>query len=69
MKNKKITVHFCRKNESGNIFEITARAVRELNNAGKQAQARELKIKVWESPDYEDALKVVGEYVELVEDE
>ena len=67
MKNKKPTVRYCRTDETGNIFDIVSRAVRELNNAGKQEQARELKVKVWEATDYEEALKLINEYVDLVE--
>ncbi len=65
-KNKKPTVRFSRTDETGNIFHILSSAVRELNNTGKNAQARELKVRVWEADDYDAALKIIGEYVNLI---
>ncbi len=67
-KDKKAVVRFCRTNETGNIFHIVSSAVRALNNTGKQEQARTLKTRVWEADDYEKALKVIGEYVTLIEE-
>jgi len=66
-KAKKITVRFNRTDESGNIYHVVALAVRGLNDAGKQDQARELKQRVWKADDYEAALKTIGEYVKLTE--
>ena len=67
-KNKKSVVRFCRTAETGNIFYVTAEAVRALNNIGKQDAARELKQRIWKAEDYENALGIISEYVNLVED-
>ena len=67
MKNKKLTISFCRTAENGNIYDVVSRAVRVLNQAGKAAQAREMKSKVWVSSDYDAALEVIGQYVNLEE--
>lgn len=67
-KSKKSVVRFSRTAETGNIFHVTAEAVRALNNGGKQDAARELKTRVWKAGDYEQALNIIGEYVNLVED-
>lgn len=61
-------VKFNRNGESGNIFHIIGEATKELKRIGKKRDADEMTKKVCESPDYETALKIIGEYVILIEE-
>ena len=60
-------VVFDRYGESGNIFWILGMAVPILNNNGRMADAQTMCNRVYNCDSYEDALKVIGEYVELLE--
>jgi len=51
----------------GNIFAIVGRAAELLKQNGKRDEANEMKNRVIKQKSYEDALKVVSEYVEIRE--
>ena len=52
--------------EDGNIFSLMGLASRALKKAGLVEQAKEMTSKVTKCESYEDALNVIGEYVEVV---
>jgi len=60
-------VRFDRRGESGNIFFILGAAYAELIKLEKLNEAREMNSRVMSSGSYEEALKIIGEYVELKE--
>lgn len=51
--------------ENGNIFNLVAIAVRVLRDNGKEKEADELNERVWDCETYEDALAVIGEYLDI----
>lgn len=51
--------------ENGNIFNLLAIASRVLRNNGKSAEAEEMNARVFECESYDDALRIIGEYVEI----
>lgn len=51
--------------ENGNIFNLVAIAVRVLRDNGKEKEADELNARIWDCETYEDALAVIGEYLEI----
>ena len=64
---KKQTIKFCRTDSTGNIFDITGRVSAELKKAGKNAEAKNMAERIWQAESYDDALKIINEYVDLVE--
>lgn len=52
--------------EDGNIFNLLAVAGRALKSNGMKAQFEEMKNKVFKSGSYEEALGIIGDYVEIV---
>lgn len=60
-------VIFNRTAPSGNIFYILGMAYSGLMKMGKQEEAQKMNDRVMESGSYEEALKIIGEYVELKE--
>ena len=51
--------------ENGNIFNLMGIAARVLKEAGMQDQAEEMVAKVTSSQSYDEALRVLMEYVEI----
>lgn len=62
-----MTVLFNRTAPSGNIFYILGMAYSGLLKMGKREEAQKMSDRVKESGSYEEALKIIGEYVELKE--
>lgn len=60
-------VLFDRNAPSGNIFYILGMAYSGLLKLGKREEAQTMNDRVMTSGSYEEALKIIGEYVELVE--
>jgi len=60
-------VCFDRNGETGNIFFILGAADAELLELGKREEALEMNDRVMKSMGYEEALKIIGEYVDLKE--
>ncbi len=52
--------------QDGNIFSILGEARRILRNAGLSAEVEEMSMRVTRSDSYEEALKIISEYVEYV---
>ncbi len=52
--------------EDGNIFNLVGIASRTLKNNGKETEAEEMRSKVYASGSYDEALSVIGNYVEIV---
>ena len=50
--------------EDGNVFAILGRASRALKQAGMPEQAKEMFDRVTQSGSYEEALRIVSEYVQ-----
>lgn len=61
------TVMFDRKGPSGNIFYVLGMAYSTLLEEKRADDAKTMSDRVWQSGDYEEALNIIGEYVELVE--
>lgn len=51
--------------EDGNIFNLIAIARRALKAAGKRTEADEILVAVKKAGSYQEALRIVGEYVEF----
>lgn len=51
--------------ENGNIFNIVGIAAKTLKRHGLSEQASEMTKKVFESSSYEEALGIIGEYVNI----
>lgn len=51
--------------EDGNIFHIVGIAARTLKRNGLSEQASEMTDKVFKSGSYEEALGIIGEYVNI----
>ena len=58
-------VCFDKNGETGNIFWILGASYSELLKKGKRSEAIEMNDRVLSSGSYEEALKIIGEYVEL----
>lgn len=52
--------------EDGNIFNLLAIARRSLLRAGLKQEAKEMVDKATSSNSYEEALRIIGEYVEII---
>lgn len=51
--------------ENGNIFNLVGIAARTLKRNGLYEQASEMSEKVFKSGSYEEALSIIGEYVNI----
>lgn len=51
--------------EDGNIFHLVGIAARTLKRNGLSEQASEMTSKVFDSGSYEEALGIIGEYVNI----
>ena len=51
--------------EDGNVFNLIGICTKALKRAGKSEEAKELSERVWECGSYHEALKLMGEYVEI----
>lgn len=51
--------------ENGNIFNLVGIAARTLKRNGPYEQASEMSEKVFKSGSYEEALSIIGEYVNI----
>lgn len=51
--------------EDGNIFNIVGIAARTLKRNGMSAEASEMTTKVFGSGSYDEALGIIGEYVNI----
>lgn len=58
---------FCRTDPTGNIFYIIAWAFRALDERHEYGKKNELVQRVRDCGSYETALKIIAEYVELME--
>ena len=61
------TVYFDRSGSSGNIFVVMGGASAILRRLGKKDKADEMINRVTSSGSYDEALGIIGEYVNLVE--
>ena len=62
-------VHFCRSGSTGNIFCVLGGAAKILRKCHLYDEMNEMANRVYESGSYEKALEIIGEYVNLVEEE
>lgn len=51
--------------EGSNVFNLLGICTKALRQAGKVKEAEELSEKVWECSSYHEALKLMGDYVEI----
>lgn len=49
----------------GNVFSLTAKASEALKKAGMADKAKEMRDKVFASRSYNEALNIIGEYVDI----
>ena len=61
-------VRFDRRGESGNIFYIIATASLALRLECRDSDANQMRTRVMMSKSYDEALEIIAEYVDLVED-
>lgn len=62
------SVVFNRNGESGNIFHIMGKASIVLKLEGRTMDAKQMVTRVTHSESYEEALEIISEYVDLVEE-
>ena len=63
----KPTLHIDLKGEDGNIFVVTGRAAEVLKRDNQRDEANRMKNTVIKQKSYEDALKIINEYVKIKE--
>lgn len=63
--NKQIKPDCALVGQDGNIFHIVGIAARTLKRNGLSAEASEMTAKVFSSGSYEEALGIIGEYVNI----
>ena len=51
--------------ENGNIFNLVGKASKVLRENGMKQNAREMENRVFEAASYEQAIYIIGEYVEI----
>lgn len=51
--------------ENDNIFNLLAIASKVLNENERREQAEEMQKRVFECESYQEAIKIIGEYVEI----
>ena len=49
----------------GNVFALSGLVSRALKRAGQEAEAKEFTSRLWECGSYDEALVLMGEYVEV----
>ena len=54
--------------QDGNIFNLVGIASRTLKQNGMREQAKEMSDKVFSSYSYDEALNIIGEYVEITDE-
>ena len=54
--------------KDGNIFNLMGIASRTLRNNNMREEAKEMVIRIEESKSYEEALGIIGEYVEITDE-
>lgn len=52
--------------QNGNVFNLIGIAQRALNKVGKKVEADEMVERVFKSHSYDEALRIMGEYVLIV---
>lgn len=52
--------------EDGNIFNLMARAIRTLRENNLSEEAKEMRERITSSGSYDEALCIIGEYVNIV---
>lgn len=52
--------------EDGNVFNVLSICARALKDAGMREEAEQMKTRVFEADSYDEALRIMSEYVELV---
>lgn len=55
--------------QDGNIFNLVGIASRTLNRNGMQEESKEMSNRIFNSHSYDEALNIIGEYVEIVSEE
>ena len=51
--------------EDGNIFNLTARAIKTLRENDLSEEAKEMRERITSSSSYDEALCIIGEYVNI----
>jgi len=51
--------------EDGNIFNLMARAIKTLRENGLSEEAKEMRERITSSGSYDEALCIIGEYVNI----
>lgn len=51
--------------ENGNVFNLAAQVTKALKKAGQEKEAKEFNTKLWKCGDYDAALVLMSEYVEV----
>ena len=52
--------------EDGNIFNLMARAIKTLRENDLSEEAKEMRERITSSGSYEEALCIIGEYVNII---
>jgi hypothetical protein len=52
--------------EDDNVFNLIGKANKTLKRAGLEAEAKEISRKVFASGSYDEALSIIGSYIEIV---
>lgn len=52
--------------EDGNIFNLMARAIRTLRENNLSEEAKEMRERITSSGSYDEALCIIGEYVNII---
>lgn len=61
------TVVFDREGSSGNVFYILGMAFSSMLREGRREEAKAMSSRVQSADNYDSALKIIGEYVNLME--
>ena len=61
------TIYFDRSGPSGNIYAILGAVSQELRKQRRYTEFNNLRDRVFEAESYEEALRIIGETVDLVE--
>ena len=61
------TIYFDRSGPSGNIYAILGAVSQELRKQRRYTEFNNLRDRVFEAQSYEEALRIIGETVDLVE--
>ena len=66
---KKPVIHFCSRGESGNIFYILGLVRREMQKQRRITEYNDLRDRVTASGSYREALEIIREYVDLIDND